>query len=207
MIAAVCLVKMHKKRLSGELERKDPAHIVALRRLDGYRGDRLWVPEKQKQFYSGVTDVLREYIAARYGIGAMEMTTSEIFRDLKPEFADSPADRKALLRDLENLFETADYVKFAKHTATEQENASVLPLAVRFVTQTYQDELASQEEEKASQDDLASRREQVSQEDLVSRREQVSQEEQASPEEQASREGQAKDNDDRPEPVSGKEGE
>ncbi len=201
VIAAVCLVKMHKKRLSGELERKDPAHIVALRRLDGYRGDKLWVPEKQKQFYSGVTDVLREYIAARYGIGAMEMTTSEIFRDLKPEFADSPADRKALLSDLENLFETADYVKFAKHTATEQENASVLPLAVRFVTQTYQDELASQEEEKASQDDLASRREQVSQDDLVSRREQASQEE------QASWEGQTKDNDDRSEPVSEKEGE
>lgn len=140
-IAAVCLVKMHRKKLSGEMERKDPAHIVALRRLDGYRGDKLWAPEKQKQFYSGVTDVLREYIASRYGIGAMEMTTNEIFREMKTEFADSPADRKALLGDLEGLFETADYVKFAKHTATEQENAAVLPLAVRFVTQTYQDEL------------------------------------------------------------------
>ncbi len=146
-IAIACLVIMHRKKQAGELERKDPAHIVALRRLDSYRGDKLWAPEKQKQFYSGVTDVLREYIAARYGIGAMEMTTNEIFREMKPEFADSPADRKALLNDLENLFETADYVKFAKHTASEQENAAVLPLAVRFVTQTYQDELDAQAEE------------------------------------------------------------
>ena len=143
VIAAVCLVKLHRRKLAGESVHKDPAHIVALRRLDGYRGDRLWAPEKQKQFYSGVTDVLREYIAARYGIGAMEMTTNEIFCEMKPEFADSPADRKALLNDLESLFETADYVKFAKHTATEQENAAVLPLAVRFVTQTYQDDLDS----------------------------------------------------------------
>lgn len=140
-IAIVCLVKMRRKKLAEGPERRDPAHIVALRKLDGFRGDRLWAPEKQKQFYSGVTDVLREYIAARYEIGAMEMTTNEIFREMKPKFADEPADRKALLGDLEGLFETADYVKFAKHTATEQENASVLPLAVRFVTQTYQDDL------------------------------------------------------------------
>ncbi|MBR0361054.1 MAG: hypothetical protein IIX35_01595, partial [Paraprevotella sp.] len=39
-----------------------------------------WVPEKQKAFYSGITDALREYIAARYGISAMEMTTAEIFK-------------------------------------------------------------------------------------------------------------------------------
>ena len=38
-------------------------------------------------------------------------------------------------------------MKFAKHTASEQENAAVLPLAVRFVTQTYQDDLAAQAEE------------------------------------------------------------
>ncbi len=145
--AAVCLVLMRRKKLAEGPERRDPAHIVALRKLDGYRGDRLWAPEKQKQFYSGVTDILREYIASRYGIGAMEMTTGEIFREMKPKFADGTADGKALLDDLENLFETADYVKFAKHTASEQETAAVLPLAVRFVTQTYQDELASQTEE------------------------------------------------------------
>ena len=151
-IASVCLVKMHRRKLAEGPERRDPAHIVALRKLDGYRGDKLWAPEKQKQFYSGVTDVLREYIASRYEIGAMEMTTNEIFREMKPKFADEPADRKALLKDLENLFETADYVKFAKHTASEQENAAVLPLAVRFVTQTYQDELNADAGEAAADD-------------------------------------------------------
>lgn len=150
VIAIVCLVKMHKRKLAEGPERKDPAHIVALRKLDGFRGDKLWAPEKQKQFYSGVTDVLREYIASRYEIGAMEMTTNEIFSEMKPKFAYEPADRKALLNDLENLFETADYVKFAKHTASEQENAAVLPLAVRFVTQTYQDELNADAAETAA---------------------------------------------------------
>lgn len=144
VVAAACLVIMHRRRQIGAEEKKDPAHIVALRKLDSYRGDKLWAPEKQKTFWSGVTDVLREYIASRYEIGAMEMTSGEIFSELRPKFDSESADRRALLRDLQTLFETADYVKFAKHIASPEENAGVLPLAVKFVTQTYQDELSSE---------------------------------------------------------------
>ena len=64
------------------------------------------------------------------------MTTAEIFdglrgTDLTPE----------LYNELKDLFERADFIKFAKHTATDEENATVLPLAVRFVTTTYQAEV------------------------------------------------------------------
>ena len=44
------------------------------------------------------------------------------------------------------LFERADFVKFAKFTATKEENASVLPQAVRFVTSTYQAEVEEEAE-------------------------------------------------------------
>ena len=136
VILTVCLILMFRRKKVYEETRRDPAHIVALRKLDAFRGDRLWAPEKQKAFYSGVTDALREYIVARYGISAMEMTTKEIFDDLKG--TDVPAD---LFAELRSLFERADYVKFAKYVATETENASAVPLAVRFVTATYQAEI------------------------------------------------------------------
>ena len=112
---------------------QDPPHIVALRKLDKFRGNAMWVPEKQKTFYSGITDALREYISDRYGIGAMEMTTAEIFEDMKA--TDAPAE---LLAELKELFERADFVKFAKFVASDEDNAAALPLAVRFVTSTYQ---------------------------------------------------------------------
>lgn len=131
-----------RRRKAEEAAHKDPPHIVALRKLDGYRGEKFWAPEKQKIFYSGVTDTLREYIAARYGFGAMEMTTAEIFEDLGK--TDVPAD---LYTELKDLFVLSDFVKFAKHSASDQENAGVLPLAVRFVTTTYQAEV----EEEAKQ--------------------------------------------------------
>lgn len=144
VIAAVCLFRIYRRRKAGELAHKDPAHIVALRKLDKYRGDKLWAPEKQKQFYSGITDVLREYIAARYGIGAMEMTTAEIFTALGPLFKDEPQARRELLGRLQDLFETSDFVKFAKHVSEESEASAALPLAVKFVTDTYQTELADE---------------------------------------------------------------
>jgi hypothetical protein len=118
------------------MEKAEPAHIKALRKLDKYRGDKFWKPENQKTFYSGVTDALREYIVSRFGVAAMEMTTAEIFEGLKG--SDVPEDLYAQMKD---LFERADFVKFAKFTATDEENATVLPQAVNFVTATYQTEL------------------------------------------------------------------
>ena len=129
---------------------REPAHITALRKLDKWRGDKFWAPDKQKLFYSGVTDALREYIVARYGVGAMEMTTAEIFEGLRG--TDIPAD---LYQEMKDLFERADFVKFAKYIATPEDNATVLPQAVRFVTSTYQtqveEEVADASEEPEPQ--------------------------------------------------------
>lgn len=119
----------------------DPAHIVALRRLDRYRNSRFWAPEKQKEFYSGVTDALREYIAVRYETPAMEQTTDEMFAALRD--ADIPEDLRG---ELKQLFEVSDFVKFARMTVGDEDNARVVPFAVKFVTGTYQAEPEKEEE-------------------------------------------------------------
>ena len=137
------LVKWLKSRKKKEDKPEEPAHIRALRKLDKFRGEKHWKPENQKAFYSGVTDALREYIAARYGVGAMEMTTAEIFQDLKG--SDIPAD---LYQEMKDLFERADFVKFAKYTASNEDNVTVLPAAVRFVTETYQQEIDQEVKEE-----------------------------------------------------------
>lgn len=140
-LAVYMILKRRKSRLEGFLH-KEPAHIVALRKLDHLRGSKYWAPEKQKLFYSGVTDALREYIVSRYGVPAMEMTTKEIFEGLAGK--DVPEE---LYDEIRTLFERADFVKFAKYVATEDENASSVPAAVRFVTSTYQSEIDSENAE------------------------------------------------------------
>ena len=133
---AVVLVRRRRTALAADAH-KDPPYIVALRRLEGFRGEKYWAPDKQKTFYSGITDTLREYIAETFGIDACEMTTAEIFDALK----DDRRLTAELYGSTKDLFELADFVKFAKHIASDAENAAALPQSVRFVTSTYQSTL------------------------------------------------------------------
>ena len=119
----------------------DPPHIVALRALEKIRGQKLCQNGKQKQFYTAVTDTLRRYMADRYGFQAMEQTSAEIFDSLKDKEID-----ERLMERLKDLFTTADYVKFAKHNASDQENDEAIPTAVSFVNATFMQQM---EDEKA----------------------------------------------------------
>jgi len=144
---AIYLIKRHRDAKIAEEESKDPPYVVALRKLDKFRGDKYWAPDKQKIFYSGVTDALKEYIDHRFGVDAPEMTTAELFDALKADKDITPE----MYANLKDLFERADFVKFAKYTAPDTDNAGVLPLAVGFVTSTYQSQL---EEEQKTEDVL-----------------------------------------------------
>lgn len=134
ILLAAKLIDNAAKRKAEAGKPRDPAYIVALRELDKYRSDKYWAPEKQKAFYSGITDALKFYMDDRFGVDAPEMTTAELFDALKGDKDITPE----MYNDLKELFERADFVKFAKHVASDEENAGALPLAVRFVTTTYQ---------------------------------------------------------------------
>jgi len=93
--------------------------------------------------YSGITETLRTYIEDRFAINAEEMTTAEIFAALKGSQEITPE----LYDEIKELFETSDFVKFAKLTVSDEQNAKAIPAAVRFVTSTFQTE---EEEEPQS---------------------------------------------------------
>lgn len=146
---AVWLIVRASRRKAEALKPKDPAYIVALRELDKYRSDKYWAPEKQKAFYSGITDALKFYMDDRFGVDAPEMTTAELFDALKSDKDITPQ----MYADLKELFERADFVKFAKHVAPDEENAKALPLAVSFVTSTYQADIEKENGGEEAADD------------------------------------------------------
>lgn len=128
------MIKNHKenKSIFGKPIVVDPPHIVALRELDKIRNEKLWQNNKQKQHYTLVTDALRLYIEGRYSVQAMEKTSKEILDILKPcQIAEND------YQDLEDLFSTADLVKFAKYQASVEENENSILQAVRFVNNTF----------------------------------------------------------------------
>ena len=137
-VAAVLVIKRKRAGLSvmGRPVVQDPPHIVALRTLDRIRAEELWQKNRQKQFYTEVTDALRLYIESRFDVTAIEATSAEMLADLKTR--DVSAEEFA---ELEELFIRSDLVKFAKLNCSREENEAVIPVAVRFVNQTYEREI------------------------------------------------------------------
>lgn len=84
-----------------------PADFIALRELR--RIENLKLPEagEFKKYYTLVTDAIRNYIEKRFGVAALDRTTSEILNDLER--------KRRHIDKLELLLQEADLVKFAKY--------------------------------------------------------------------------------------------
>ena len=103
------------------------ARAVALRELARLRGSvQLLEPH---DFSSAVSDVLRTYIGAHYGLRAREQTSPEFLEAISsaPRFSDG--DRTLLARFLER----ADMIKFARIDATSGDSSDLLNSATDFV--------------------------------------------------------------------------
>ena len=111
-------------------KRKLPAHQVAMNEIERIKGERKWAEEDSKEYYTQLTDTLRNYIRERYGFNAMEMTSTEIIERLLKE------QDETALAELRHLFQTADLVKFAKWTTMINENDANLVSAIDFINQT-----------------------------------------------------------------------
>lgn len=111
---------------------KDPAHVVALRKLQLIFDSKRWFDDDYKAFHSEVTEIVREYIEGRFGIPALEQTTMDIVHS----FQRDNVIPKALFDKFFENFATSDLVKFAKYSPSVSENESLLKFAFDFVNET-----------------------------------------------------------------------
>ncbi len=116
-----------------------PAHEKALNEINVIKQTRSASQEGQKEYYTQLTNTIREYIVSRFGFNAMEMTSSEIIDRLR-----SAGDQK-MIDELKDLFLTADLVKFAKYETLINENDANLVNAINFIDQTKTNEVSTEE--------------------------------------------------------------
>lgn len=144
-ILALLVIYIIKKRKKNEpifsrAKPIEPAHIVAIRELNKLKTDKPWQKNRIKEYYSILTDILREYLHRTYDIKTLERTSSEILADLKK----AGFDEEELYKLLQNIFWNADLAKFAKYMPLEDENEKCLNDSLYVVEKTKPDE----EEEK-----------------------------------------------------------
>jgi hypothetical protein len=116
--------------MSIRIVKKVLPHQRAMKAIDQIKAEHMTASEDQKEYYTRLTDTLREYIRERFGFNAMEMTSSEIIYHLQQ------SGDQAMIGELKELFETADLVKFAKYSTLMGENDMNLVNAINFIDQT-----------------------------------------------------------------------
>ena len=124
-----------------------PPHVAAIQALETLHNQKLWQNNRHKQYYSGLSDILRTYIAARWGVGAMEMTSDEIIEAMRAEELPDKA-----RMDLTSILRDADLVKFAKAMPEAEQNESDYLKAYYFVEET---KLVEESESPAEPDPMS----------------------------------------------------
>lgn len=105
-----------------------PAHEVALERLDRLGAYGFLENADNRPFYFAVSEVIREYLGARYGFDSLELTTDELMSELRRH-----AGRELVLSEVEGWLAGCDLVKFAKISPSAGEARGALESAIRIV--------------------------------------------------------------------------
>lgn len=114
-----------------------PPHVIAIDALDKLKARKLAQHGQEKEFYTELTDIIRQYIDGRFGINAPEMLTEDIIKAVH-----LASDTKSSTDSLRQMLTLADLVKFAKFQPLQNENDLSIVNAYLFVNQTKIEEVA-----------------------------------------------------------------
>lgn len=133
-------LKQHKPIIAHiRIIKRLPPHQKALKAIDNIKAAKMQASDNSKEYYTKLTDTLRQYIEERFGFSAMEMTSSEIIQLLQ-EKGDL-----TMIQELRELFQTADLVKFAKYSTMLGENDMNLVNAINYIDKTKQENAPTEE--------------------------------------------------------------
>lgn len=108
-----------------------PPYERAVHQLELLKSRQLCEKGQEKEYYTQLTEILRQYLEGRFGINAMEMTTTQIKRAVRSTL---PTDTAPTL--MNQVLEMADYVKFAKLRPLPEDNQRAYAQAMAFVEDT-----------------------------------------------------------------------
>lgn len=117
-------------------KKEQPMHEIALSQLDILVQSDLWEKNKYKLYYSEISDILRQFLSARFNFAAQKMTARELFKKLKtiPDF-------KFDFNVLQKLQQSISLVKFAKAIPTVENRDQVLKTAKEIIVNNKETDL------------------------------------------------------------------
>lgn len=131
--AGICAALIYTRKIEIKLPQKAPVppDRIALRKLAKLRESKMWENGREKDYYTHLVDILREYLQRRFEIYAMEMTSTEIMQAVR-----SNPTAKISQSNINEIVAIADFVKFARVRPMPDDNVRSMHAAVRFVEET-----------------------------------------------------------------------
>jgi hypothetical protein len=123
--------KLNKKPIYETPKIIIPPHTLALQKIETIQQQQDWLSENEKKYHTELTDTLREYIHAQFGIDTFEMTSDEIIKLCKKNIF-----LKKHISDLQYLLSTADMVKFAKSKPSTEEHELCIKKTKQLITES-----------------------------------------------------------------------
>ncbi|MCM1356487.1 MAG: hypothetical protein NC212_08805 [Staphylococcus sp.] len=140
---AYYLIRRRKNPFAAPAPKPVPPYEKAVSELNKLRSEKLCESGKEKEFYTRLTDILRLYLQGRFGINAMEMTSTQIRHILN-----SNEETKLSQENMNRVLETADFVKFAKVRPLPDDNIRSFNSAMQFVEDTKPKPVVTEEDEE-----------------------------------------------------------
>ena len=110
----------------------EPAHLIALVKLEQLRQEQLLEAGNYKLFYARLSEIVREYLENRFEFRALEMTTEEFLMCLgRMNFLE-----QAQKNILAEFLQYSDLVKFAKHQPLKDEGEKALTMVHGLIEET-----------------------------------------------------------------------
>lgn len=125
------LEKGKKKFVEEVVEVYVPADVIAIRDLNALKEKELWQNGDTKGYHTELTRIMRQYIEDRYEIQALEMTSSQLRREMN-QMEINPD----IVRRFDDVLQIADKVKFAKGDAGPELNVQFMEEAFNIVEET-----------------------------------------------------------------------
>lgn len=161
VLSLVLIYLWRNKRKKGEtilkkvvIPAKLPAHNKALEKIEQLKLKYADKEEEIQSYYDGLTEALREYIQERFGVSTWEMTSREIIAALTENQS------AAANRELQEILQTADIVKFANQKVGTNEQGRNLMQAIDYIQETKDTAVPEEEVKVVMVEDKAANRKQ-----------------------------------------------
>ena len=133
-VIAGVIYLVYRYRTKGTLlapKPKPSPYAVAIKGMENLKKRQLWENGLEREYFTELTEILRQYLDGRFGINAMEMTTRQIIEHLSKD--ERIRDKKEYVRQ---VLDMADFVKFAAQRTIADDNVTAYDNVLRFIEET-----------------------------------------------------------------------